>query len=90
MNSRVRLVSISIRSWLSYVTNNHQVRCVNMPRDANVEAVMPSVDTFGRDIIIWLSSPDFDEVPECGVIPPYQLLFEQLPLNEERTSQPPA
>ena len=78
MSNRLRLVYISMHSWMSYVTNHRQVRCLNMPREARVERVIASEQRYGRDVVVWLSSPDFDELGEGAVIPEFQLLFEEV------------
>lgn len=78
MNNKIKIVYLSFDSWFSYLTNDRQVRCVNLPRDAKVERACPCETRMGYDVVVWLSSLDFDEVPEGAVIPEYRLLFEEV------------
>ena len=75
-DGRVRLVYVSFVVWLDSMMNDRRVKCVNMPRAARVVRAIPSTERWHRDVVIWLHSPDFDPVPEGGVIPEFQLQFE--------------
>ena len=77
-SNRIRLVYVTFELWLDSLMNDSAVRCVNLPREAKVERAMPCTDRMGRDAVIWLSSPDFDEVAEGEVIPEFRLKFELL------------
>ena len=76
---RIRLTYVSFTQWLHSITQGQRVRCVNMPRDAKVVGAFPCTDRRHRDVMLWLSSPDFDPVPEGAVIPEYRLEFELHP-----------
>ena len=75
----VRLVYVSFVVWLDSLMSDRRVRCVNMPRDAKVIRAMPSESRYGRDVVLWLYSPDFSPVAEAATIPEYNLLFELHP-----------
>lgn len=76
IDNRVRLVFVSFRVWLDSMMRGQAVRCVNLPREAKVVFAAPCTDRFGQDVVLWLASPDFEPVPDCGVIPEFRLEFE--------------
>ena len=78
---RLRLVYVSFELWLDSLLTNHRVKCVNLPREAKVLRGFPCTERHGRDVVLWLTSPDFDPVPEGAIIPEFVLLFERHPCD---------
>lgn len=75
---RIKIVYVSFALWLTSLMNDRAVKCVNMPRDAKVVHAFSCSDKMGRDVGLWLSSPDFPEVQEGALLDEYRLEFELL------------
>ena len=75
---RIKLVYVSFALWLDSLMNDRAVKCVNMPRDAKVVRAFSCSDGMGRDVGLWLSSPDFPEVQEAALLEEYRLEFKLL------------
>ncbi len=75
---RIKIVYVSFRVWLDSLMNDRAVTCVNMPREAKVVNAMPCHERAGRDVALWLSSPDFPEVTDGQLLEEYRLEFNLL------------
>ena len=75
---RIKTVYVSFALWLNSLMNDRAVKCVNMPRDAKIVHAFSCSDRMGRDVGLWLSSPDFPEVTECALLEEYRLEFKLL------------
>jgi hypothetical protein len=73
---RLRLVYVSFELWLDSLLTNHRVKCLNLPHEAKVVRGFPCTERHGRDVVLWLTSPDFEPVAEGELIPEFRLIFE--------------
>ena len=86
--NRIRIVYVSFSLWLSQLLRGDLARCVNLPTDVKVIKAEPSVDRFGRDVAVWLSSPDFDPVEDGGLIPEHMLRFHKMQCSDCAHAEP--
>ena len=75
---RIKIVYVSFRVWLDSLMHDRAVKCVNMPRDAKIVRAETCAERMGRDVVMWIASPDFPEVQDGALLEEYRLEFQLL------------